>query len=105
MCAKRTIALIALMIATPAWASTISLTLTNSAGEAVTSVTVVPRGAVDATPATLSGDPIPAGEISDVSFQTAEDQCVYDLTINFASGKVSVMPDTDICQTDGIVIQ
>jgi hypothetical protein len=42
---------------------------------------------------------------SAVTFTAPDKTCVFAITITFASGKVTTLTDTDLCQTDSIIIQ
>lgn len=98
-------ALILMASATAALATTVSLTLTNRSGDTVSAVTVLPKDAIGVEPAELLAAPIPPDSEASVTIETAEGQCLFDFSITGASGKVSDMPDVDICQTDGIIIE
>ena len=86
-------------------AAPVSLTFTNMSGEAITAITTVPKGEVVETPVNLLQAPISAGEPLTVTLDLAEGQCVFDISFTFASGTVNDRPDTDLCQTDGIVVE
>lgn len=49
--------------------------------------------------------PIAAGDSGAVTIEAADGECIFKLTFTFASGKVFERADTDICQTDSIVIE
>lgn len=88
-----------------ALAAPVSLTFTNMSGEAITSITTIPKGEVVKTPVNLLQAPIVAGQPLTVTLDLAEGQCVFDVSFTFASGTVNDRPDTDLCQTDGIVVE
>ncbi len=88
-----------------AMATPVSLTFTNMSGEAITAITATPKGETLETPANLLGGPIAAGEPVTVTLDLAEGQCIFDVSFTFASGTVNDRPDTDLCQTDGIVVE
>ena len=86
-------------------AAPVTLTFTNMSGEAITAITATPKGEIVETPANLLSSPIAAGEPLDLTLDLAEGQCVFNVTFTFASGAVNDRPDTDLCQTDGIVVE
>ncbi len=86
-------------------AAPVSLTFTNMSGEAITSITATPKGETVEAPTNLLAAPIPAGDPLAITIDLAEGQCVFDVTFAFASGTTSSRPDTDLCQTDGIVVE
>ncbi len=49
--------------------------------------------------------PIAAGDSGAVTIDAADGECIFKLTFTFSSGKVLEREDTDICQTDSIVIE
>jgi hypothetical protein len=42
---------------------------------------------------------------SEVKFIVPDKTCVFNLTITLASGKITTLPDTDLCQTEQIIVQ
>ena len=102
------LALVALVLVFPlpaALAAPVALTLTNMSGEAIFAITTTPKGEVVETPVNLLQAPIAAGEPLTITLDLAEGQCVFDVSFTFASGTVNARPDTDLCQTDGIVVE
>jgi hypothetical protein len=61
------------------------------------------KGATEVSSQNILVAPIANGEGGVASFEAAEDDCVFNLTL--ASGKTLDRPDTDLCQSDGIVIE
>ena len=103
---RSTLAVLALVFPLPvASAAPISLTFTNMSGEAITAITTTPKGEVVEAPVILLQASIAAGEPLTVTLDLAEGQCVFDMSFTFASGTVNARPDTDLCQTDGIVVE
>ena len=98
-------ALVLVMTATQARSAALTVTFTNLSGDAINSIAAIPKGAVDSEPVNLLQTPIPNGEPADISIQADDGQCVFDLNIAFASGKTLIRPDTDLCQTDGIMVE
>lgn len=87
------------------WAADLTLNLTNMSGEEINAVTATPKGAAEISTQNILASSIPAGEPGTATLQAADDECVFDLIFSFASGKTLARPDTDICQTDGIVVE
>ena len=86
-------------------AASLPLTLNNQSGDVITGLSATAIGAPDATPLSLLAAAIPAGESSDITVQAEDGQCLFNLTFTFASGKTADRPGTDLCQTDGIVVE
>jgi hypothetical protein len=42
---------------------------------------------------------------SAVTFNAPDKACVFTLAFTFASGKITTLPDTDLCQTEQIVVE
>ncbi len=94
-----------LMTGSQSHSAALTVTFTNMSGDAINAVTAIPKGAVDAEATNLLAAPITNGEPADVSIQADDGQCVFDLNFAFASGKTLERPDTDLCQTDGIMVE
>ncbi len=91
------------LLSSTAQAATISLTFNNKSGQAVNVVTATPKSGGDAQsllPASLA-----AGAKSTISFASPGTACVFTLTYTLGNGKTTTVPDTDLCQTDQIIIQ
>jgi len=99
------VATLLISLAAPAWSAELALNLTNMSGEEITAATATPKGITEASTRNLFVSAIPAGEASSAMLQVADGECVFDLHFTFASGKTLARPDTDLCQTDGIVVE
>lgn len=85
--------------------ATISMTLTNKSGEELTAVSAVPINATADQTQNAIGEPIPTGDIGTATINTVEDNCLFNLTFTFVSGKTTERASTDVCQTDGIIVE
>jgi hypothetical protein len=75
-------------------------------GDTINELAATPKGAAEASVQNILAAPIATGEAGVASLETvADDECVFNLTFTFASGKVLERPDTDICQTDGMIVE
>ena len=99
------LALLSLVAAAPASAASLALNLTNNSGDAINIVTATPKGATETSTQNVLASPIPNDEPGDAAIEAAEGTCVFDLTFTLASGKTISTPNTDICQTDTIVVE
>lgn len=90
-----------------AQATALRFKIINKSTEALNTFTVTVRGASVATSPNRLGSALPAGAITTppLSFDPGGSSCVFDLSFTTASGKITNQPDTDLCQTDGIVFQ
>jgi hypothetical protein len=88
-------------------ATAIKLKIINKSTEALNSFTVTLRGAAVATSPNRLTAPLAAGAITTppLSFDPGGTACVFDLAFTNASGKIKNLPDTDLCQTDGLIFQ
>jgi hypothetical protein len=103
---RNTLLLIALVIAaaTPANAAAITLKINNKTGAAITSIVATPKGG--GADISLTATPIAEAITSPISFtQPAGNPCVFTLTTTLSTAKIISNPDTDLCQTDMIVVQ
>jgi hypothetical protein len=91
----------------PAQATALKLKIINKSTVALNSFTVTLRGASAATSPNRLPSPLAPGATTTppLAFDPGGTACVFDLTFTSASGKVTNQPDTDLCQTDGIVFQ
>ena len=108
---KRTVRLLLIIgvslapFADVAQATALKLKLTNKSTNAINAFSLRVKGDSTSTPVNRLSSPIAAGAFATLQFDPGGTACVFDLTFTFASGKTSAQPDTDLCQTDGIVIQ
>ncbi len=81
-----------------------TFTLTNMAGDTIASVIAIDK---DGTQAALSvlAEPLAPTQHAILTLSTANGECVYDLTFTFANSTQTFRPDTDICQTDTILVE
>lgn len=86
-------------------AGNISLNLNNKSGEALNSVTAMPKGVNGFTPQNALAVPVANGTLGIASVPGPTGACVYTLTFTFASGKAAIRPDMDICKTAELVIE
>jgi hypothetical protein len=91
----------------PAEATALKFKIINKSTEALNSLTVTLRGAPNATSPNRLASALAAGATTTppLSFDPGGTFCVFDLSFTSASGKITNQPDTDLCQTDGIVFQ
>ena len=95
-----------LTTAVQAQSAVLTVTYTNTSGDALTALTALPKGAANVAAVNLLATPIPSGGSAGVSFDSGDEgQCVFDLNFAFASGKTLDRPDLDLCQTDGIMVE
>jgi len=89
--------------ATAANAAAISLKINNKTGQAITSIIATPKsGGADIT---LTTTAIAAAATAPITFNQPGTACVFTLTTTLANAKFISNPDTDLCQTDMIVVQ
>lgn len=88
-------------------ATALKFKIINKSAEALNSFTVTLRGTSAATSPNQLGSTLAAGSTTTpaLSFDPGGTACVFDLVFTTASGKITNQPDTDLCQTDGIVFQ
>jgi hypothetical protein len=103
--AQSLVAALLLAGAGTAHAAILDFTLTNMSGETIDAMTATVKDTAEASLANLLSAPLGNGEPASISLEAAEGVCVFDLTFAFASGRILAMPDTDLCQTDGIVVE
>jgi len=89
----------------PALADPLAVTFTNSSTAGVTSITATPKGADTPSDQNLLTQSIPAGETATATLDIPPDACLFNLAITFDTGKQTSAPDTDVCNTDAIVLQ
>jgi hypothetical protein len=96
---------IALVIAgsTSATAASITLKINNKTGQAITSIVATPKlGGADIA---ITPVPIAAAATVNVTASPADNACVFTLTTTLSTAKIITNPDTDLCQTDMLVVQ
>jgi hypothetical protein len=92
-------------VAAPVSAASLTLNFTNMSGEAINELAATSKDAAEASTQNVLAAPIANGESGTATLEAAEGDCVFNLTFTFASGKILERPDTDLCQTDAIVIE
>jgi hypothetical protein len=100
----------ALFLATSSSAHAASLTVkfTNMSGDSITQLTATLKDAAEASTQSILESPIASGASGasgEASLEASESDCLFTLTFTFASGKTLDRADTDLCQTDRIVIE
>jgi hypothetical protein len=102
---------ILLAVTATAWSATAVLPtshtvkLNNMSGEAISTVTATPKGIAVLSNANILASSIAAGASGDVTLQANQGDCLFTLAITFASGKTVQRQDTDVCQTEAIVVE
>jgi hypothetical protein len=100
-----------LLLASPAWAAnqalptSYKLKLDNKSGEAITAITVTPKETAELSLSNVLGSNIASGSTGEVTLPAALGDCLFTLSITFASGKIVKRQDTDICQTEAIIVE
>lgn len=92
-----------LVLSSNGHADTLNVRVRNMTGQVINSMSAVPKGG-SAKVAVISSS-LASTAIAPASFAVPSDTCVFVLTTTLASGRVIVSPDTDLCQTDVIVVQ
>lgn len=64
-----------------------------------------PLGANEPSAQNLLAAAIDAEQDAVIVVAAGEGECVFNLAVTFASGKTFDRPDTDLYQTDGVVIE
>ena len=103
---KISLALLAVMSTawlTPAQADTISFKIKNQTGQSISSITAASSDGGD--PLNLDLSALASATNGPVSLTAPADSCVFTLTTTLSSGQVITNPDTDLCQTDTLVVQ
>jgi hypothetical protein len=93
------------LTATPAAAAERPVAFTNMSPEAITSITARDTHTPDALPMALLATQLDMGDAAQARIGLADDICVVELVITFASGQTKTLPDTDLCQTDQIAVE
>jgi len=88
---------------TAASADTLNFKVSNKSSAAINSITAIPKGGT--TSFTLTTAAIAAAATSPITFAAPGGVCVFALTTTLASGRIIASPDTDLCQTDVLVVQ
>jgi hypothetical protein len=91
--------------AAPVLAASLSLNFTNMSGDTINELIATSKGAAEVSIQNILAAPIVNGESGVATLDAAEGNCVFNLTFTFASGKILERPDTDLCQSDTIVIE
>ena len=94
-----------LICSAPVPAATLTINFTNQSGDTINELTATPKGATEPSVQNILAAPVASGQGGVASLEAADGECVFNLTLAFASGKIVERPDTDICQADGIVIE
>ncbi len=89
----------------PAMAASLAIKFTNRSGESITQLSATPRDAASAPAQNILTGPIANGATGQATITAPDGTCVFTLTFTSASGKTVNRPDTDLCQTDGIIIE
>jgi hypothetical protein len=88
---------------TSADAASISLKISNKTGQAINTIVATPKsGGADIS---ILSAAIAAAATSPVTFTQPGTACVFTLTTTLGNGKVISNPDTDLCQTDMLIVQ
>jgi hypothetical protein len=85
-----------------AMAANITLKISNKTGVTINSITAAPKSG--GATLSLTTAPIAAAAKPSITIAAGND-CVFTLTYTLASGKIIVLPDTDLCQTDQIMVE
>ena len=91
------------LLATAAQAATLSLKLNNKTGVAINSISAAPK--LGGATLSLIAAPVAAATQQMITVTPAGADCVFTLTYTLATGKKIIVPDTDICQADQIIVQ
>jgi hypothetical protein len=89
----------------PALAANLSVKFTNKSGDSISQLTATPRDAASVSTQNILSTAIANGATGQATITAADGACVFTLTFTFGSGKILNRADTDLCQTDGIVIE
>jgi hypothetical protein len=91
------------ILCTAAHAANITLTFNNKSGQTVTAISATPKSGGVAQG--LLAAALAAAAKSTITFLAPANTCVFNLSYTLANGKVTVLTDTDLCQTDQIIIE
>jgi hypothetical protein len=94
-----------LAVVLPASAASLTVKFINVSGDSITQLAATPKNLPSASSERIFEHPIANGDSGEAFFEATAGDCVFTLTFTFASGKTLNRPDTDICQTDRIVIE
>jgi hypothetical protein len=94
-----------LAVALPASAASLTVKFVNMSDDSITRLAATPKNLPGATTERIFEHPIANGDSGEAFFAATAGDCVFTLTFTFASGKSLSRPDTDLCQTDRIVIE
>jgi hypothetical protein len=89
----------------PALAANLAVKFTNKSGDSISQLTATPKDAASASTQNILSGSIANGGIGQATITSADGDCVFTLTFTFGSGKTLNRADTDLCQTDGIVVE
>jgi hypothetical protein len=88
---------------TPGHAAALTLKINNKSGQAINSIMATPKsGGADIS---LLATAIAAGATGTANFTPPAGACVFTVKYTLASGKIITLPDTDLCQTDQIMVE
>ena len=90
-------------IRTVAFADTLNIKFNNQTGQSISSIAITPKSGGSAQ-SILTGA-LAASAIQSVQFTPASTDCVYNISYTTAAGITTTVPDTDLCQTEQLILQ
>lgn len=97
--------LVLLAFGATAKADDLTIAITNSSAQVISSLMVTPMGAETASTENILAASISAGETADITVTGIGDACVFDLRFEFAGEREMIRPDVDLCQTEALIVE
>ena len=97
--------LVGSMLSGPALADDLTINFTNNAGVDVVTITAASKAQSPPALQSLLSAPITSGDTGTVTLQAANGECLFDLAYTFANGSSQTQSNTDLCQTDTIIVE
>jgi hypothetical protein len=94
---------VGLLVLNAAHAANLSISINNKSGQVLTSVVATPQNGGAAT--NVISAPLAAAKQVSANLVLPTGVCVFTLVYSLANGKVVTLPDTDLCQTDQIIVE
>jgi hypothetical protein len=85
--------------------ATLTFTITNRSGKDITALALTPMGSTEPTSTNVLTASIANGQPGDITVTSIGGACVFELTFTFADQSTVNRPDSDLCQTDGIIVE
>jgi hypothetical protein len=92
----------AAFMASAAWAAAQDFTITNHTGHVIVTLNVSPTASNQWGPDILGRDVLANGEQAEVSFDRAEDRCIWDIRVTYDDGTENDERGINLCETTDV---